>query len=242
MTASPDHDWTQDLKRSFVYIEKAMIKQNVLVVAFLIVNVLTTILKHFNAGFPSLLFEIAAIVIVLFLGASLIREVYASREQDEDFSVNRQPSGTPILSMVLLCVAFWAPALLLGLLLVVPGVWWAGMSCLAVAIVVLEDKGALEAIRRSHQLVKGRITEVLLFMLPPAILFIGGVPGFGKLSDYGLEYLAEQGYPPPVQLAGVLITGILFSAIWLLSNLLIFAYLAQLFIRLTGKQDSLPPA
>lgn len=243
MTASPDHDWTQDLRRSFAYIEKAVAKQNVLVIAYLIISVFISLLKHFGAGFPTLLANIVSLVLVLFIGAAVIREVFfAENESDGDQSARWKQSGTPILSLLLLLVIFWIPGFVLSLMLIVPGVWWAAMGCLAVVAVVLEDLGAVAAIKRSHKLVAGHLMEVILFMLPAAIVFLAANPAFGRLSEYGLQYLAEQGYQPLVTLAAVLITGLLFAAIWLMSNLLIFAYLAQLFIRLIGKQQTPPVA
>jgi hypothetical protein len=237
MTASLEKtDRKGELSRSFAYIEKALTKQTILVIAFLILSTFITLLDVFQNRFPAAIAKIAVGIVVLFLASHLIREVYSDGVDEERRQAPSWQSGTPILSLGLLWVLYYTAFIVLTLMLVAPGIWWATTSCLAIVSVVIEDKGAIDALKRSHELVKGKFKEVFIFMLPAVLLSAVAMIGIGSIASYGLKFLEGQGYAPLVLLASALIFGLLNSAFWLMSNLIIFAYLTRLFIRLTGNQ------
>jgi hypothetical protein len=237
MAVSLQPTWTQDLSRSFAHIEKAVTKQPVLVAAFFVLWAFISMLDWYDMPFPSFFAKLASMVILLFLAAGLIRETFNDGQDDETKQrLTWQQSGTPILTLVLVQVIFFTVLTVLFLMLLAPGVWWATTSCLAIVVAVIEDKGAVDAIKRSHQLVKGDFVRTVTFMLPAVLLSAILMGGMGYLADYGLSFLQRQEYAPVVLLASALIFGLLKSAFWLMSNLVIFTYLTRLFIRLTGKQ------
>src|SRR5438874_3645211 len=145
--------WTQDLSRSFAFIEKAVTSQHVQAIAFVILSVFAEVFEAFAVYFPAGLAHIAAWVMLLFLANRVIREVHKDAVGAEGEASAVHDQGPPIMSMLFLSGIYVVISVVLFLLLIVPGLWWIAFSCVSMVIVCIEDHGAVAAVRRSVQLV-----------------------------------------------------------------------------------------
>lgn len=149
-------------------------------------------------------------IISAFLGFSMIQLVWNANASPEKRIEDRR---TPWIKLSLLELTYTIIMFLLWLLLFIPGIWWAVCSSLAFVIIAVENRGIIESLTRSHQLIKGYfwlavryLGPINLMLVLPTQLAFGGV---GVWSDF----LHEQGSIPPPLLLVVAASSLVTAAI-----------------------------
>jgi hypothetical protein len=93
--------------------------------------------------------------------------------QEQDYKTIAPASAAVINFMFAVCFLYGLATILLSLLLVVPGVWWAARSSLAIVFVCIENASPIEAFKKSHQLVQGHFwLTVRYLVLGPLAVFL----------------------------------------------------------------------
>jgi len=125
-----------------------------------------------------------------------VSEVYLGRSISIRESYNRVYGdiGRVIFVLILVGVGIFVGFILL----IVPGIWFFLRSCISVMPAVLEDKPAVEAIRRGMELTKGSLGRVFIVWLLFAVItwvatIIFQVPFWVALAVVGIQ----QGSFPP---------------------------------------------
>lgn len=170
-------------------------------------------------------------IISAFLGFSMIQSVWNAKASPEKRIEERR---TPWIRLSLLELTYAIMMFLLWLLLFIPGIWWTTCSSLAFVIVVVEHRGIIESLTRSHQLIKGKfwlavryLGPINLLLVLPTQLAYGGV---GVWSDFLRE---QASIPPPLLVviaAASLVTAAISWFVWLTSlGLLVrlYAYVTE---------------
>jgi hypothetical protein len=126
---------------------------------------------------------IAGLISVLFYGAIIARIDAVIRSTDMAFMEAVQIGARRLLPMVL-CFIVYGLAVLVGfVLLIVPGVILALSLGMAPYLVITENQGPIDAIKRSHSLVWGNwwrtaiILTVIMFILFSVYFLVGMISG-----------------------------------------------------------------
>jgi len=223
--------WTQDLLRSFSYVEKSVNEQPMLVIAVMVMSVFSGLAR--GASFLS---QAVAGVMYFAVAHELIHVVWDDLADSEEKSSSAlRHGGPPLLSLCFLQVLFVGISLPLVLALLVPSIWWALKSSLAIVFVCLEDVGAIQGLKLSHQLIDGRfflclryLAPIFLVLMVPTCLTWGGL-------DLGLEVLYQQPLGWPIMLGATTIASLLKGASLFFSQLLLIACLVRLYLYLKDK-------
>jgi len=131
---------------------------------------------------------VAGLVSALFYGAIIARIDACIKTTGMTFSEAVQVGARRLLPMIL-CFILYGLAVVGGLLLlVVPGLILALSLGMAPYLVITENLGPVDALKRSHNLVWGHwwrtaiIITVIMFILMSAYLLVGLVSGFSVLA------------------------------------------------------------
>ncbi|GEM_PF-2961979 len=230
MTAEPELKWTADLARSFAFIESGISEQPMLFVAYLVFSVFAGLLPAMSAV-VSLLSQIVLLVIA----CNVARKSW-SDAVDENTRSELTPShgGAPLLSLVFLQILFYMALTLLFFVLIVPALWWAISSSLAIIFVSVEDIGAVEALKASHKLVSGRFWQVCRYLVPIGLAVLVPMYLIWGLMDVGFNMVLEQVGTFPIVVGGQAVKSLLKGVSYFAAQLLIVACLARLYVTLKG--------
>ncbi len=103
-----------------------------------------------------------------------VSEIYLNRETSARACFSRVAGKTPRVAGVSIMVGF-----IVGfgmILLVIPGIYWAGLYALAIPAIVLEDVGAGQSLSRSSDLTKGAVGRmIVIYFLTTVFALIIGV-------------------------------------------------------------------
>lgn len=168
-------DWRSDLIESFDFIGRTASAHVMPLVAYLALGVFAGLVEG-SAFFVNM----ASTVVYVALASWLINLVWKENGGD-DGELAFKHTSPPLLSLVFLEALYCGAGAFLSLLLVLPGIWWAISSCLAIVFVCVEDRGAVDALKRSHELMKGNYKESFAYLAPNVLLVGLGLAAFTYL-------------------------------------------------------------
>lgn len=226
--AATELKWTAEVVRAFSWLDKVVNDQPILVIAYFVIGVFVSLVPG------AFLFAfLAQMVMFQAIACDTIRKAWSGLQDGE--AAAREPfyrTGLPLLSLVFLYAVYLLVLLVAFLALILPAVWWAIKSSLAIVFVCLEDFGALEALRLSHRLTKERFWLAAAYLIPvnlvvalPVIVLLLGL-------DYGLTLLSEQALDWPIQLAGRAVGSLLKTVFLFMGQLVLIACLVPLYAHL----------
>lgn len=160
----------------------------------------------------AVLIVIFAIIGIIVSIAMVTSQLVILKEKDEKLGVTGALKQSTKYWVKYFIVGIVYSLIILGglILFIIPGIWWSIMFCLASVSIVLEDKGIIEALKRSKELVKGYwwavLGRLILFgLILLAIYLIALIPlsiilGLLRLSGYEvvavLQNLAQLVFGP----------------------------------------------
>jgi hypothetical protein len=223
--AATELKWTAEIIRAFSWLEKVVNDQPILVIAYFVIGVFVSLVPG------AFLFAfLAQMVMFQAIACDTIRKAWNGLQGAE--AAAREPSyrtGLPLLSLVFLHAVYLGVLFVAAFALILPAVWWAIKSSLAIVFVCLEDFGALEALKLSHRLTKERFWLTAGYLVPvnlavalPVIVLLLGL-------DHGLTILAEQALDWPIQLAGRAVGSLLKTVFTFMGQLVLIACLVPLY-------------
>jgi hypothetical protein len=126
-----------------------------------------------HAIFPlaGVLCSVASMICLVFIEYTIMQAVWSNINEGRPryLVTNSGVQWNMVLTLIL--VNFLT--ILLSLLLVLPGIWFAIKSSFSLMAVCLEDKGSRDAISRSHQLTKGNFLITFWFRsIAPALIVL----------------------------------------------------------------------
>jgi len=239
-----------DIAESCRFIDKGINDQPTLVVAYLVASILARLLP----GDPiSGIARLFAQCLLLGVACSVARQVWLSMLDEEErtaFQISK--GGAPVHSLILLQFLYYIPLLLPAffvmllmnllanafilavfcLLLAAPATWWAIKSGLAIVLVSVEDRGAVDALLRSHRLINDRFWWTFRYLAPIFLMLVFPMYLFWSLMNYGYRLLLDQAVNLPIAIGSVAIRALLEGASYLAVQLLLVACLTRLFVYL----------
>lgn len=162
-------------KNGFQYVFAALKARKI--VALLLLA--TCLVDGFDLKIPGI--GIVAEVLTLYIAYETIRLVWIAKTGEVDNStpedLNKKIAGVEA-NMFGSTLLFGLFTVLTGLLLIVPGIWFATKASLAMIFVCIENKKPIESIKLSHQLTNGRLWKTMSYMIlgPTLALLLTLIP------------------------------------------------------------------
>lgn len=237
MTQGPELKWTSDLASAFRFIEKGVNEQPMVVIVYLVLSIVSGL---FPPDFPlTRSIEFIGQIVLLQVACAVARHAWSeavSEEERQKHTLAR--GGAPLISLVFLQVIYWLAMVALFFALILPSIWWAIKSSLALVFVCVDDLGAVAALKASHELLNDRFSVVWNYLLP--IFLVVSIPMhlLWWLMRFGFDVLVEQTIIFPVIFGAQAISSLLRGVSYFVAQMLIVACLARLFAFLQAQQAS----
>jgi hypothetical protein len=136
-------------------------------------------------------------------------------------------SNAAALSLVIaICLA------LAALIFMPLTLWWTVKSSIAMPIIVLEDKGAVAAIKQSHQMINGRFWSVCRYLVPVYLLAIIPAEVIANLLLQGKQFMLLRPVSTPILIGADMVVFLLQAVLEFFSRLLLICCLTKLFLYL----------
>jgi hypothetical protein len=172
-----------------IYVDQASVLMPAAAVVFVFTGILATLLIVASPGLALLALLIDLVAGTLFTGmvVELVADVQDGRRDSSPGQLLR--AATPVLGQLILVGILAAIGIVIGFIfIIVPGLYLITVWSVAAPVVVLEHPGALDALRRSRELVRGNGWQVfgvilVLYVLVGVVSFI--IEGIAQSAGSG---------------------------------------------------------